>query len=246
MTPALPPEPPLRETAADPSEESRPFPHFCPPQSDKAGVDVRPEVSQQATVCCADGTTFDAVVEGAPKDRLVLRLDADQPIPDTGSAGELRWGSPTSGFHCPITFLTGTAAPEFTLWVVQPSGPASRRQNRSFVRVSTGTALKVQLEDGEPTMCTLLDVSEEALRGQIPAATAWEMPIGSTIRAWFNLGEVAYELPGTVIRIMPGRRRRWAEFVVRFEHPEAERRRLRRSVFAEQVRQHNLLAEIRV
>lgn len=205
-----------------------------------------PEPKQVAALTDARGVIHDVVVQAVQNGNLVLRLSTIPIAPADDALLELTWGTPGGAKRLPVRYLTGMEAGRVAVWAVEPAGESTRHQRREYVRIEMGTPLELRLKTTTKSVrCILADVSEVALRGQVSQDLIWLLPVGEELAATFMLGTVEFSLLGQVIRTIPNESGRTTDFVMTFDQTGQDRSLLRRSVFAEQVRQRNLLADIR-
>jgi hypothetical protein len=118
-------------------------------------------------------------------------------------------------------------------------GEPHKAQRRAHLRIPMGTSMKLNVaEAGVGTSCTLVDVSEGALRAEISDEIASRMNVGNQARVGFGVGGTGFMIAGEVYRVAeaarsdsPGTR----DVVVRFDIPEQTQRALARAIEFEQM-----------
>ena len=86
----------------------------------------------------------------------------------------------------------------------------------------------------------LIDLSEAALRCALPSADLETVEPGADVIAQFQAAGSDFEIPGTILKLMPSERQPgWTETVLTFSVSEDKASAIRRIVFAEQIKIRN-------
>ena len=211
-----------------------------------------PEVNQLVTVRDLAGKELPTRVEDVTSSTLVV------PRPVDGESGiglrpeglTVMWPADRGVMSLPVKLNERRADNNLDVWELAFTGPATRQQRRAFVRVpvSAGVALTFLAERPiDPTPDTpaisgwLVDLSEAAACISVPTARYQDLKGNARLQATFTIGDDSYELPARVSSSAPVREvEDRTELVVHFEIPETEAARLRRMLFAQQVRLRDL------
>lgn len=211
-----------------------------------------PEVNQLVTVRDLSGKELPTRIEDASGSVLVV------PRPVDGESGiglrpeglTVMWPADRGVMSLPVKLNERRADNNLDMWELSITGPASRQQRRAFVRVpvSAGIALAFVAErpiDPTPDVADisgwLVDLSEAAACVSVPTARYEDLKPNAKLQATFTIGDDAYDLPARVSDSAPVREADdRTELVVHFEIPESEAARLRRMLFAQQVRLRDL------
>lgn len=132
------------------------------------------------------------------------------------------------------------------LWVARVLGSPRREQRRNFVRVPLATPMTVTFRGNTLGKAILVDVSEAGLRCRIPAEECKGLDRDYGVQVGFNVDGTGFMLEGRVLRLIPydgdtpeGESAKM-DVIVTFTIPDRTAAELRRSIFAEQIRQRQM------
>jgi hypothetical protein len=185
------------------------------------------------------------------------RYEGDVEPPRPGHPMAIVWSTARGVLELPVAFLDVERVGEIvSAWRVRVTGPAVRVQRRHFVRVTFVTPLVLTLLDLDekpslealtpapapapaPVKGATVDLSEGGLRCVLEC----ELPAEAPVTAQFAFGAEAFRLEARIVRAFPHAERpgytgppRW-DTAVRFVNPDLAGDSLRKSIFAEQMRQ---------
>lgn len=199
-----------------------------------------PDVNQPVLLHGEHGE-FASRVEGITDGALILARPFGLPLDtdlDIGRPFEVQWTAAFGLYALSVRVTERAVDGKIRIWHAEPIGKVRMTNRRAHVRVSV--ALPLILEYGEEKFeASLLDVSEAALRCQIPEPLPEpEEGAERNLRAHFNLGGADFALDGNLFRSTP--KRDFTELVITLPTDERTRSALRRAVFAEQIRARQL------
>jgi hypothetical protein len=217
-------------------------------------MDSCPDINAPIVVRDLDGRTYPSRVEDVSTDALTiarpLNLPAEHPV-DPGTEVEVGWTSWRG-----VTFLRGRlvrtrSEGAVRLWVLAITGESWREQRRDFVRTRAAGPVTLRPLGCEPEADAvagqLVDVSEAALCCTVEGRSASALADGAEVSVCFRFGDGhggvegdgdgGFELRGRVSDRRPGiRSASLLDLVVTFDDPGRAADRLRREIFAEQLR----------
>lgn len=195
------------------------------------------------------GAEYASRVEAADGTTLVLARPLDLPAASalgTGSRLEVCWTAESGVLRVPVQVVSTGAEGLVRLWHVETVGPVVREQRRSHVRVAVDRPGSLRRDDSARP-CVIVDVSEAAVRCRLEkpagATAAPEDPPGveEEVEIAFALGEEEFSHAAAVYRVVD--LDEGVELVLMLQIGEREATRLRRAVFAEQVRLRSLFGQ---
>lgn len=146
----------------------------------------------------------------------------------------------------PVEVIENRAEGSVRLWVARVLGAPRREQRRNYVRVSLGTPMTVTFRGNSLKKAVLVDVSEAGLRTRLPAEECEGLDRDYGVQVGFTVDGTGFMLEGRVLRLMPydgetpeGESARM-DVIVTFVIPDRTAAELRRSIFAEQIRQRQM------
>lgn len=211
-----------------------------------------PEVNQLVTVRDLAGKELPTRVEDITATTLVV------PRPVDGESGiglrpeglTVMWPADRGVMSLPVALRDRRSDNNLDVWELSITGPATRQQRRAYVRVpvSAGVALTFLAErpidpapDTDPVSGWLVDLSEAAACLSVPTARFGDLEPGAKVQAVFTVGDETYDLPARVSDSAPVREvEDRTELVIHFDIGEPDAARLRRMLFAQQVRLRDL------
>jgi hypothetical protein len=201
---------------------------------------LSPEVNQPVLLRGEDGE-FASRVEDITEAALTLARPFGLPLDtdlDAGRPFEVQWTSASGLYAMPVRVTERAVDGKVRIWHAEPVGRAHLTNRRAHVRVNVALPLAIEYAD-ETFEASLLDVSEAALRCQIPEPLPErEDPDDTCLRVTFALGGEEFDLEGELYRSTPTRGVH--ELVITLPTDERTRSALRRAVFAEQIRARQL------
>jgi c-di-GMP-binding flagellar brake protein YcgR len=216
----------------------------------KVSVRSVPNINQPVTVTDVHDHVYPSRVEDAAPGVLVVARPFDLPAehaPAIGTEILIAWTTSRGVAVLPGRLAGARQERTVRLWVVEITGEAWFEQRRQYVRVPALGHVTLLISNAElgtdSALGDIVDVSEAALCCSIePGPTEVLLTEGIEITARFRLGH-QFELPGHIAKRRPGRRSPGrAELVVRFDTIDTQADRLRREVFAHQLRLRNIAA----
>lgn len=208
-------------------------------------MNVVPDVNQLVLVAVGDGAPAASRVEDEAAGELALAapgLAATQGVPLPGEALRVSWSTARGLLVLPVAFSRGPVGSP-AVWWVRPVGPAAVEQRRSFARAGVNSPAHLDaVVDGEPAQlrATMVDLSEGGARLVVESD---EPPVGygDPVTVRFALEDEIVVLAGWARRcVAAGNGRRHSEVAVEFRQPVPVADRLRRYVFAQQIRERRM------
>ncbi len=211
-----------------------------------------PEVNQLVTVRDLAGKELPTRIEDISGSTIIV------PRPVDGHSGiglrpeglVLMWPADRGVMSLPVALKERRADDGLDQWELVVTGPATRQQRRAFVRVPVSAALTMTflaerpidpVPDTPAVSGWLVDLSEAALCASVPTERFADLPENTKVQAVFTVADESFELPGRVSDTAPTREvDDRTELVVHFDIAEPEAARLRRLLFAQQVRLRDL------
>lgn len=185
------------------------------------------------------GGEYASRVESVEGDLLTLARPLDLPAENDlgeGSRLDVVWTGPRGLHEMPVTVVAEGVDGPLRVWRAEPTGPIRRTNRRQHLRVAVGGMM--MLATDETTMSALMmDASEAALRCRVEGR-AQELTEDTSVRTEFTIGGEEFRATGIVFRRAP--LDTGTELVITLRHGERSATALRRALFAEQLRQHQL------
>jgi hypothetical protein len=204
-----------------------------------------PDVNALVLVAVGDGAPASSRVEDEAGGELALaapRLTATQAVPVPGEPLRVSWSTARGLMVLPVVFSRGPEGSP-AVWWVQPTGPAAVEQRRSFVRAGVHSPAHLDaVVDGQQAnlKVTMVDLSEGGAR-LIVESDEPPVSFGDPVSVRFGLDDEIVVLPGWARRcVAAGGGRRHSEVAVEFRQPVPVADRLRRYVFAQQLRERRM------
>lgn len=186
------------------------------------------------------GGEYASRIEGVEGTLLTLARPFDLPAENDlgeGTRLDLIWTSPHGLHELPVKIVAEDIDGPVRVWRVEPIGPARRTNRRQHLRVATGGLMTLTIDD-TTIGALLMDASEAALRCRVEGR-ARELPEDAPVRTEFAIGGEQFTATGIVFRrttLGTG-----TELVITLRHDERAATALRRALFAEQIRLHQII-----
>lgn len=196
-----------------------------------------PAVNDPVVLRAGLGRRHPSRVEGVRRGMLTVARPLDLPATELEEPGTelwVTWPDPRGVAVLPARLLEVHSEGDVQLWSLALTGPGWVEQRREFVRVGARGPLclhRVPEEEGD-VFGTMLDLSEAAIHCSLPAP--WPDDLDEEqgdVVAEFRLGHSEFSLPAHVSH---GRGR--TDVLVVFDRPVGNAARLRREIFAQQLR----------
>ncbi|HVX55284.1 hypothetical protein [Nocardioides sp.] len=185
------------------------------------------------------GGEYASRIESVEGTLLTLARPFDLPAENDlgeGTRLDLIWTSPTGLHELPVRVVAEDIDGPLRVWRAEPTGPARRTNRRQHLRVATGGLMTLATEEAT-VGALLMDASEAALRCRVEGR-ARELAEDTQVRTEFVIGGEAFSATGIVFRrtsLGTG-----TELVITLRHDERAATALRRALFAEQIRLHQM------
>ena len=204
-----------------------------------------PGVHRLVTITDLDGREFCSRVEDVGDGTLLLARPLTLPLEHQFEIGQpllVSWPDPEGLTLATVTLLETQAREHLGLWLTAVTD-LRRQQRRQFVRVRALGPIELVAPAGNPgepfphVAGHLLDVSEAALRCTLRTTDAEALLSRPGLVASFELAEVRFTVPVTMLRTEPSRKDdQSTDCVLTFDIDDRDASELRRRVFAEQLR----------
>jgi hypothetical protein len=185
------------------------------------------------------GGEYASRVESVEGTLLTLARPFDVPAENDlgeGTRLDLIWTSPHGLHELPVKIVAEDIDGPVRVWRAEPLGPARRTNRRQHLRVATGGLMTLTVDD-TTIGALLMDASEAALRCRVEGR-ARELGVDTPVRTEFAIGGTQFNATGIVFRrttLGTG-----TELVITLRNDERAATALRRALFAEQIRLHQM------
>ena len=206
-------------------------------------MDPQPRVNDLVTLWDQDDREYRSRVEDVGDEVLTvarpLDLLADHRF-DPGAELLVSWAASNGVAVLPVELVAEHTEGPVATWTLRPTRNGWIEQRRRYVRVPASGTLSLRLRgDGQTVEAltgTLVDLSEGGLRCAVDVALADALET-DLVQASFRFGDQDFDIPGRIVFRRSGTQpSQVIQLVVLFDEPVRDADRLRRQIFASQLR----------